>query len=364
MKETPVETREAMPQESPQASSSQAAERGSASVPSAALFSGVAPANSATPSVGSTPSIQLKNASRWYGQIIGLNDVSCDIGLGLTALLGPNGAGKSTLLKLITGQLRPTTGTVQVAGMAPFANRSVARVLGYCPEIDNFYEEMSGREFVTLLAAMSGLRGGELKSRVAEVIELVGMSDRCDRKLGGYSKGMRQRIKVAQGIVHDPQILVLDEPLNGLDPVGRRDMTRLLTTLAEQGKCVLVSSHILHEIEQITDNILLIQNGRLVARGDLRGIRDLMDRHPHQVAISLSEASRTRALGADLLALPYVLSVRFDATRAENLEIETSQPNEFYAHFPDIVLKGNYPVAAFHSPDNNLEAVFNYLVKG
>ena len=305
--------------------------------------------------------IRLDHASRWYGQVIGLNDVSCVVGPGLTALLGPNGAGKSTLLKLVTGQLRPTTGTVHVRDMAPFANGRVLGILGYCPEIDNFYEEMTGREFVTMLAALSGLRPPTRDRRVAEAIEQVGMADRCDRKIGGYSKGMRQRIKVAQGIVHDPEVLVLDEPLNGLDPVGRREMSRLFTQFARQGRCVLVSSHILHEIEQMTADILLIQRGRLVAQGDVGGIRDLMDRHPHRISIATA-GGKARALGAELLSRPYVLSVRFEAGQDDRLEIETGQPDRFYAEFPDIVLSGGFVVESFHSPDNNLEAVFKYLV--
>ena len=309
--------------------------------------------------------IRLENASRWYGQVIGLNDVSCHIGPGLTALLGPNGAGKSTLLKLITGQLRPTTGTVDVLGEAPFANPGVLGRLGYCPEIDNFYEEMTGREFVTQLAALSGLRGATLKGRVDAAIERVGMADRCDRRLAGYSKGMRQRIKVAQGIVHDPEVLVLDEPLNGLDPVGRREMSELMGGFAREGRCVLVSSHILYEVEQLTENILLLHRGRLLAQGNLHGIRDLMDRHPHHITLTLlAEPARVRALARDLLTLPSVLGVRFDPQRADRLTVETSQPDVFYSALPDVILAGDYPIADFYSPDNSLEAVFNYLVKG
>ncbi len=232
--------------------------------------------------------IELSHVSRWYGQVIGLNDVSCRVGPGLTALLGPNGAGKSTLFKLITGQMRPTTGSVKLLGEAPFANGRVLRGLGYCPEIDNFYEEMTGREFVTQLAAMSGLSGGTLTKRVNESIDRVGMADRCDRKLGGYSKGMRQRIKVAQAIVHEPQVLILDEPLNGLDPVGRRDLTDLMMEYAQAGKCVIVSSHILYEVEALTEAILLMQRGRLLAEGSIHGIRDLMDRHPHKITLHLA----------------------------------------------------------------------------
>jgi ABC-2 type transport system ATP-binding protein len=189
--------------------------------------------------------LSCRGLSRWYGQVIGINDVSCQIPPGITALLGPNGAGKSTMLKLITGLLRPTTGRCTVFGEKPFANPRVYQRLGYCPEIENSYEEMTGRELVTMLGAMAGLSRAALQTRVPEILEMVGMTLNADRKIGGYSKGMRQRIKIAQGTVHDPDVLILDEPLNGLDPVGRREITDLMHRLAAQGKCIVVSSHIL-----------------------------------------------------------------------------------------------------------------------
>lgn len=303
--------------------------------------------------------IELSHVSRWYGQVIGLNDVSCVLPPGLTALLGPNGAGKSTLFKLLTGQLRPTTGNLTVLGREPFANPFVMARLGYCPEIDNFYEEMTGREFVTMLGAMAGIRGATLKTKVGEAIDRVGMADRCDRKLGGYSKGMRQRIKVAQAIVHDPEVVVLDEPLNGLDPVGRREMSRLMMEFAQAGKCVVVSSHILYEVEQITDRILVIYRGRLMAQGDVHGIRAQIDKHPHHIRI---DTPTPRPLASALLDLPSVLGVRFDPTRQNRLEVETNRPDEFYAAFADVTLDGNFTVESFQSPDNSMEAVFKYLV--
>jgi ABC-2 type transport system ATP-binding protein len=308
--------------------------------------------------------IFLEHASRWYGQVIGINDVSCAIPPGITALLGPNGAGKSTLLKLVTGQLRPTTGVVSVLGMHPFANPRVFQRLGYCPEIENGYDDMTGREFVTLMGAMSNIPSSRLTGRVSEVIEEVGMSDRCDRKIGGYSKGMRQRIKIAQGIVHDPEVLILDEPLNGLDPMGRREVTGLLQDLAVRGKCVVVSSHILYEVEQMTRNILIMAKGRLVAQGDIYEIRGLIDSHPHRIAISVDPArSSGRELAKRLLDMPYVLSLRFDDQNAAKMEIETRAPELFYSQFPDIVLENGFVVTEFDSPDNNLEAVFRYLVE-
>jgi ABC-2 type transport system ATP-binding protein len=305
--------------------------------------------------------ITLEHASRWYGQVIGVNDVTCQIPAGITALLGPNGAGKSTMLKLITGQLRPTTGRVTVLGEKPFANPRVFRRLGYCPEIESSYEEMTGREFVTLLAALGGLPADTLASRVDDAIDMVGMTPSADRRIGGYSKGMRQRIKVAQAIVHDPDALILDEPLNGLDPVGRREISSLLHALAQEGKCIVVSSHILYEVESLTRNILLMHHGRLLAQGDIYQIRSLIDAHPHRIAIASRDA---RALAKRLLDLPYVLSARLDMPEAGRVEIETRSPELFYAQFPDIVLEHHFIVQSFDSPDNNLESVFRYLVNG
>lgn len=307
------------------------------------------------------PPITLTGASRWYGQVIGINDVSCAIPGGITALLGPNGAGKSTMIKLITGQLRPTTGSLTVLGERPFANGRVFRRLGYCPEIESVYDDMSGVEFVTMLAAMGGLPRRERKDRVESAIVTVGMEANAGRRIGGYSKGMRQRIKMAQAIVHDPDVLVLDEPLNGLDPGGRREMTVLFNRLAAEGRCLVVSSHILYEVEHMTKNILLMHRGRLLAQGDIYHIRSLIDAHPHRIAIT---TDRPRDLARRLLALPFVLSVRLDGPEDSRLEVETRAPDQFYDRFPDIVLEDGFHVTEFESPDNNLEAVFRYLVDG
>ena len=302
--------------------------------------------------------IVLDRVSRWYGQVIGLNDVSCVFPPGITALLGPNGAGKSTMMKLITGQLRPSTGTLTVFGEAPFANPHVFRRLGYCPESESSYEDMSGRDFVTMCGFLAGMPGAAIATRVPEVIEMVGMTPNADRKIGGYSKGMRQRIKIAQGIVHDPEVFILDEPLNGLDPVARHEISSLLQSMGDQGKCVVVSSHILYEVEQMTTHIQLLHKGRIQAQGDIYAIRDLIDKHPHRIAISSHQA---RALAQRLMELPYVLSARLDATEAQSVEIETRSPDRFYSEFPAIALSNHFLIHRYESPDNNLEAVFNYL---
>jgi ABC-2 type transport system ATP-binding protein len=304
--------------------------------------------------------IEITNASRWYGQIIGVNDVTCTIGPGITALLGMNGAGKSTLLRLITGQLQPTTGDVKVFGQQPFGNPDVFKHLGYCPEIDNFYEYMSGREFVKYMARLSGMPASEAKSKTDEMIAMVGMSDRADKKIKGYSKGMRQRIKLAQAMVHNPDIILLDEPLNGLDPVGRHEFLGVLGHLASIGKTILVSSHILYEVEQMTHSILLLHRGRLLATGDLGVIRDLIDKYPHKVRI---ETTEPRKVAARLTEMANVVSAKIDEKNLE-VELEVRDPNVFYASLSALVLEQNMPILSFSSPDNNLESVFQYLVEG
>ncbi|MEA2553815.1 MAG: type transport system ATP-binding protein [Fimbriimonadaceae bacterium] len=300
--------------------------------------------------------ISLHNVSRWYGQIIGLNDVTCDIGPGVTALLGMNGAGKSTMLRLITGQLRPTTGDLRVFGLDPFANPEVYKRLGYCPEIDNFYEHRTGRQFVYMLGRYAGFGSKEARERTEQVLELVGMKDRADKKIAGYSKGMRQRIKLAQAMIHDPEIILLDEPLNGLDPVGRREYMGLLHNLALQGKTILVSSHILFEVEQMTSSILLLNRGRLLATGDLRVIRELIDKHPHKIRLQTSEPRRW---AEKIVAMPFVLSVQVDR---DGLELQTREPNSFYDSLVPLTVKEGLPLTGFSSPDNNLESIFRYLV--
>lgn len=303
--------------------------------------------------------IELIHASRWYGQVIGLNDVTCEIGPGVTALLGMNGAGKSTMMRMITGQLRPTTGEIRIFGKEPFANPEVYRHLGYCPEIDNFYEHQTGRQIVQMLAQMSGMSKAEASRNVQRALEEVGMADRADKKIAGYSKGMRQRIKLAQAMVHDPEIILLDEPLNGLDPIGRHEFISVLHRLSDQGKTIVVSSHILFEVEQMTRSILLLNRGRLLATGDLSVIRSFIDKHPHRIRI---ETSEPRRVAEQLVVLPYVLNVEFDP-RGDSVEIQTKEPDQFYDQIPRLILDQKLAIDSFSSPDNNLESIFKYLVE-
>ncbi len=304
--------------------------------------------------------IELQNASRWYGQVIGLNDVTCTIGPGITALLGENGAGKSTMIKLITGQLKPTTGSVRVFGEAPFANPHILSQIGYCPETDALYDTMTGRDFLRLMGRLSDIPRAQLEERVEKVLARVKMTDRAKDVIASYSKGMRQRIRIAQAFLHDPPIIVLDEPLSGLDPVGRREMRDLFVTWGSEGKTVIVSSHILYEVEQMTRNILLLYRGRLLAQGDIREIRSLIDRHPHRVRI---RANGVRELASRLISTGSVLAVQLDRKSPDTLEVQTENPDAFYTTFGEIVLENGIIIQDFHSPDNNLEAVFRYLTE-
>lgn len=302
--------------------------------------------------------ITLDHASRWYGEVIGVNDVTCTIGAGVTALLGQNGAGKSTLFKLLTGQLRPTTGSVKVFGQEPFANPEVFKRMGLCPDIDSFPEHLSGREFVYRMGRLMDTDRNQARARTEETLHLVGMADRANKPLQGYSKGMRQRIKLAQAMFHNPDILILDEPLNGLDPVGRREFMDVLASLAAQGKSIIVSSHILFEVEQMTDSILLLHRGRLLASGNISRIRDLIDRFPHRIRISCSDG---RALAAKCAALPYVSSIDVDDITGE-VEVRTKQPDKFYDEIGAMAAQGMV-ITGLQSPDNNLESVYEYLVE-
>jgi ABC-2 type transport system ATP-binding protein len=314
-----------------------------------------------SPSVESSPPIlALESVSVWYGEVIGLNDVDVRVGPGVTGLLGPNGAGKTTMIRLVTGQIPPNKGRVEVLGREPFARPDLYRDVGLCPDLDAFYESMTGLELVTYLARLSGFGATEARRRALDLLDRVRLTDAKDRKLGGYSKGMRQRVKLAQALVHDPRLLVLDEPLTGLDPVGRREVIDLVRELADEGRHLLVSSHILHEVEAMTSRVLLIHRGRILADGEVHEIRALIDEHPHHVEIRCDDA---RSLARRLLEFDDVVRVSLDPSGDGRLVVETVRPEEFYGRMPEIVLASGVKIEKLASPDDNLEAVFHYLVR-
>jgi ABC-2 type transport system ATP-binding protein len=302
--------------------------------------------------------VAADHLSKWYGQVIGLNDVSVAVPPGITGLLGPNGAGKSTFMKLITGQLKPSKGTVTVLGEPIWQNPALYHRIGFCPEQDAFYERMTGLEWVVALVRLNGVSERDASAMAARAIEMVELTDAANKKIGAYSKGMRQRIKMAQALVHDPDLLILDEPLAGMDPIARRKTIRMIKDWGRAGKSIVVSSHILHEIESMTANILLINQGRILAEGNVHQIRDLIDEHPHTVHI---KAERTRALAREFLADDDVLSLRLEEGA---VVVQTARPDAFYARLTELAASGEH--GAIHevtSPDDNLQAVFQYLVK-
>jgi len=303
-----------------------------------------------------TATLEYVRASRWYGPVIALNDVTTTVGPGVTGLLGPNGAGKSTFLKLAAGQLAPSQGEVRVLGRPAWGSPELFHRVGVCPEPDAFWEGLTGLQFLTALLRLTGYGDAECRRRADHALEQVALTEARDRKVGGYSKGMRQRIKMAQSLAHDPQVLLLDEPLSGMDPVNRRRIVDLVKKLGREGKTVLVSSHILHEVEAMTRRVLLIHNGRILAEGDVREIRDLMDEHPHTVAL---RARDPRALARAVVGSPHVLSLSFGA-EGEWVTVQTARPDEFYSSVVDAAVEAG--VSEMYSPDENLESVFKYLV--
>ena len=304
------------------------------------------------------PIVATSHLSKWYGQVIGLNDVTLTVPPGITGLLGPNGAGKSTFMRVITGQLKPSKGEVTVLGERIWQNPALYHRVGFCPEQDAFYERMTGLEWVSALVRLNGNSDRDADAMARRALEAVDLLAAADKKIGAYSKGMRQRVKLAQALAHEPELLILDEPLSGMDPIARRKTIRMIKEWGRANRSIIVSSHILHEIESMTSNILLINQGRILAEGNVHQIRDLIDEHPHTVFI---RADEPRALARQFLAADDVLSLKFEESA---VVVQTAKPDHFYARLTELAASGE--LGAIHevtSPDDNLQAVFQYLVK-
>jgi ABC-2 type transport system ATP-binding protein len=300
--------------------------------------------------------ITVDHVSKWYGDVVAVSDVTFDIGPGVTGLLGPNGAGKSTLLKMISGLVPASAGQITIAGRPARGDTNAYRRIGLVPEQEEIYPFLTGREFVRMNAILQRLP--DPNAATERAIATVEMGDAAGRKIGGYSKGMRQRIKVAAALVHDPEIILLDEPLNGTDPVQRAGLIALMRRLGNEGKTLLVSSHVLVEVERFAENIIVIVNGKLAAAGDYRAIRDKIDEHDHAVRI---QASDPRRLAAALIANSATRSVRFDGE--QRVIAETNDVRAFYRLLPVAARESSVHLYEIQPADESLTSVFAYLVE-
>jgi ABC-2 type transport system ATP-binding protein len=304
----------------------------------------------------SEPRVVANGVSKWFGALVAVSDVSFDLGPGVTALLGPNGAGKSTMLRMLCGLARPSRGTVRVLGLDPRSDVGVTRLIGVVPQQESVFEPLTAREFVRLTATLHGLPDPD--ATAAAALEAVGLDPSDPRRLPAYSKGMRQRVKVAQGIVHDPAVLVLDEPLTGLDPRQRVDLIALFRRLGGEGRCVIVSSHVLDEVERLGSRILVMSQGRLAAAGDFRELRALMDDRPLRVRV---RTDRPRQLAAALLETGAVVGARLDGDQL--LELDTTDARALSRTLAPLARDRQARLLEVSPLDADLEGVFRYLVQ-
>jgi len=313
-----------------------------------------------TAPAGQAPSaatLEARRVSKWFGEVIAVNGSSLAVGPGVTGLLGLNGAGKTTLFKLLAGLIEPSQGEVLVYGRRLRREVGLFRRIGFCPESEALPDWLTGREFVSLMLRLMGAPAAEIAPRAEAVLARLHLADAADRRLGGYSKGMRQKVKMAQALAHDPDIVFLDEPLNGMDPVSRHEIIALVGELGRAGKTILVSSHILPEIETMTRSIVLIHHGKVLAEGDITEIRDLIRDHPTIVALTSPEPRR---LASFLAGQELVVGVELDDRG--RVVARTDHAVGFYRALPGWVLAEGLPVAEIETLDDSLQAVFDYLV--
>ncbi len=303
--------------------------------------------------VADAPAIVAERLSKWYGPVLGVSEINWSVSGGVVGLLGPNGAGKSTFMKMVVGLMRPSRGSLRIFGQDPFTSTAVRSRIAYCPEHEKIYPELSALEFVTAMARLSGV--SRAQEAAEEALDDMGLSEAMHRKVAGFSKGMRQRAKLATCLVHDPDLIVLDEPLTGIDPLERKRIVERIKSMAASGKCVLISSHVLYEIEAITEDIMVIYRGQVLAEGNLREIRGLVDKHPHRIRVECSDA---RLLGREMASAEHIVNMHFDKGI---VQLETSDPNRCYDLVSAACLEHDIKLRSLTSPDNNLGALFDYL---
>src|SRR6266568_3649347 len=308
--------------------------------------------------LSSESTIIFENVSKFYGEILGVNRVTLTIPPGITSLVGPNGAGKSTMMNLMTGLLRPTRGRIEVLGIPTDRPEQLFRKLGYCSQFDSFPRGLTGREFIKSFLRVSGFEKKEADRLTASALERVGLLDAADRRTGAYSKGMRQRLRLAQSIAHQPSVLILDEPLNGLDPMVRAETIALFRQLASEGLHLIISSHILHEVDMMSDRVVLLNNGYVVAEGAIHGVRDEMEEHPMQILIRCDKPAK---LAARVFDQNHVVEARLHDDR-RGLFIRTRDADRFYLLLNRVVAEGEINIETVAPVDDDLSAVYQYLI--
>src|SRR5215203_680930 len=306
--------------------------------------------------------IIFDNVSKFYGEILGVNRVNLQIGPGITSLVGPNGAGKSTLMNLMTGLLRPTRGSISVLGTATDQPEQLFTKVGYCTQFDSFPRGLTGREFIRAFLLVHGYDRKKADAATVNALEQVNLLDAADRKVAAYSKGMRQRIRLAQAIAHRPSVLILDEPLNGLDPMARAESMALFQQFGEEGLHVIISSHILHEVDQISDRVILLSYGYVVAEGKIRGVREEVKEHPMQILVRCDRPSALAARAFQLEAVVEAKLVEAEGHRGPGVLVRTRDADAFYLGLNRIVLEDGIQLESVAPADDDVLAVYQYLI--
>ena len=307
----------------------------------------------------SAPEIVFKGVSKFYGEVLGVNRVSLNIPPGITSLVGPNGSGKTTLMNLMTGLIHPDRGTISMRGLSPRDPERLMSITGYATQYDSAPRGSTGYDFVRTGLLLSGRPGKEADESAWKALELVDLTEAAHRKIAGYSKGMRQRVRLAQAVAHDPEILILDEPLNGLDPLVRAETIALFQKFAARGQHVVISSHVLHEVDLISDQVILIANGSIIAEGDVRGVRDEISEHPRQYVLRCTNAPQ---VASTLFAQDHVTQIQIHDDR-QGLLVMTRNQEEFSRSLCEISLAGNV-ISSVMSADENVDALYKYLIGG
>ena len=306
------------------------------------------------------PPVVFRDVSRFYGEVLGVNRVSFELQPGITSLVGPNGSGKSTLMNLMFGLLCPTRGEITVFGHSPYEPEKIFSRIGYCAQYDSFPRGSTGNDFLHSILRVRGFSEKEARELTARAAEMVGLTDAMHRKVAGYSKGMRQRIKLAQAISHKPDLLVLDEPLNGLDPLARADMIALFRQLAGRGAHIMVSSHILHEVDMISNQVIMLHGGYVVAEGKIQAVRSEMSDHPVQMLV---RCSRMKELAAELVRTDQVLEIKIQPDKKAML-LKVTDVEVFHRNFQEAVRKTGAEIETIIPADENAQSIYEYLING